>query len=437
MIRDKTPFKPLYPDVIGAITGGRRINMEDIEVALGMFPSSAYINQPIEVVLVMQNMVDQPVQAKVAIRLPTADRKGNIAVIETAKAQVNVNLEPGEVSVLRMPVVSRPPTQAGKEFPVRVAIRYRVKDKDRAHAVRPPGGGAPPSVLSISPYKLQVLRDVKYGEHKWNDSTDILTTYFDLAPKVFPNTGEVYKASLESLWTQSALKQEIQAAKEFEKEAMELAKTAAYGSAFPHFMDAVEHKFASRDMPLMPGEVRAIAKIMTYTVDDAVHREPDLIVENTRWYRAMCQVLAHDPTLLEIDRNVLITQHVFEPVMYESILLAFKILQSRVRENLGTRDEQINYANRVMTWFSGHGEADLSYVYLPLVLCGLVAARWVKSTMMESPWDIIDELIEAYQARSRLIAGATDVVFDMLDELVEKQTQTLKLQRVERPRRLG
>ncbi len=435
MIRDKTPFKPLYPDVIGAITGGKRINMEHMEVALGVFPSTAYLNQPIEVVLVMQNMVNRQLQIKVAVRLPTADRKNKIAVIETPKTQLSLTLESGEVGALRIPIIARPPTQPGKDFPVRVAIRYRVKDKDKAQAVRPPGGGAPPSVLSVSPYKLQVLKDVKYAPHKWNDSTDILSVYFDLAPKALPNTGEAYKPRYERLWAQAELSQEVVAAKEFAEEALELAKTAQFGSAFPWFMDAVEEKFGQREMPLMPGEVRGIAKIMAYTVDDAVHREPDLVIENTRWYRALCQVLAHNPDLLAMDRNKLISTKVFESVMYEAILLGFNILQSRVAEDLGNKQEQLAYADRVMTWFSGHGEADLSYVYLPLVLCGLIVSRWVKSTMMENPWDIVDELIEAYHARARLTGATMDTVFDMLDTLIETQTKTLTLQRVERPKR--
>lgn len=427
------PFKPLYPDVLGAITGGQRVNMEDLECALGVFPRRAYINQPFEVLIVLQSMIDVPAQVKIGVRVPTKDRDGNVAIIEVAKSTVNVTLEAGEVGVLRLPIVVRPPTKPSKDFPIRIAIRYRASE-DR-HAVRPPGGGVPPSVLAVSQYKLQVLQEVEYISHKWNESTEIMTVYFDLVPKNMPNTPQNLKPRYETLWTHHAMKEETKLARTYYKEALQIAQSASDGSAYVWMLDAVEERFAKRDMPLHPGEAKAIAKIMSYTVDGALTREPDLRVEETRWFKGLCTVLARNPDLLYENRNELISKHVFEGVMYEATLLAFRILKSRVKENLGTRDEQFAYADRLLTWFAGHGDADLSYVYLPLVLCGVVVSRWVRTTIAESPWDIIDELIEAYHGRARLITGATDTVFDMLDEILEQQQRTLRSQRIERPSR--
>lgn len=424
------PFQPLYPDVLGAITGGQRINMEALECALGTFPRQAYINQPVEVVLALQNMVDQTLQLKVAIRLPTTDRKGGVAVIETPKSQIAITLAPGEVGVLRMPVVARPPTQPGKDFPVRVAIRYR--ESAPGKAIRPPGGGVPPSILTVSPFKLQVLREIEYAAHKWNESTDIMTVYFDLAPRRMQQLPGELKPRYETLWTQDAMSKEVEMERKYFDEALEMATSTAYGSIYLSMFDAVEERFGARGLPLHPGEAMAIAKMMTYTVDDAPTREPDIVVENTRWFRGLCRVLANDSSLLEGDRNEIITKNVFEGVLYESILVAFTILQTRVKEDLGDKQERIGYANRLMTWFAGHGEADLSYVYLPLVLCGLAISRLVRHKS-ENPWDIYDQLIEAYNGRIRLVTGATGVVFDMLTELLDDYQRKLKSQRIERP----
>jgi hypothetical protein len=310
-----------------------------------------------------------------------------------------------------------------------------VQNPDDARFVRPPGGGAPPSVLSVSPFKLQVLRDVEYAAHKWNESTDIMSVYFDVAPRRLPNTPEIPQPRYETLWSQDEMVEESRQAQEYYDEALHLADSTAYTSSYLSFMDAVEARFAQRGLPLHPGEAMAIAKMLAYAVDEAPIREPDTVIERSRWFAQLCQVLASNPALLEMDRNDLISHHCFEGALYEAILIGFHILQTRVKEDLGSRDERLNYANRVMTWFAGHGEADLSYVYLPLVLCGLVISRNVRSSTLESPWDIADELTEAYNGRVRLVDDSTGIVFDLLHTLLENYIRTLTMQRIERPHR--
>jgi hypothetical protein len=428
--RDKASLKPLHPDVLGAITRGPRINMDVLECVMGIYPRMAYINQPIEVVVVLQSMIDQDINLKAAIRMPTTDRKGNVVIIETAKPQVSVSLTPGEVGVLRMPIIARPPTQPGKDFPVRVAIRFR---NSPGNIVRPPGGGAPPSVLSVSPFKLQVLQEIEFVAHKWNDSHEIVTVNFDLAPKSMPGNPELPQARYETLWTQEGMKEEIRLARSHYEEAVQMAKPAATGALYLSFMDAVEERFARRGIPLHPGETMAIAKMMSYTVEDAPQREPDVVLEDTRWFRSLCQVLAHNPALLELERNEILGQHVFEGVLYEAVLLAFNVVASRVKEDLGNPAERLNYANRFMKWFSGAGDPDLTYVYLPLVLGGVVIGRIVRSGYRENAWDLYDQLIEAYNGRSRLISGEAVVIFDMLAELLENYARILRSQRIERP----
>jgi hypothetical protein len=428
--RDRTSLKVPYPDVLGAVTRGPRMNMDALECVVGIYPRVAYINQPIEVVLVLQNMVDQELSLKVAIRVPTSDPRDNIVIIETARSQYPLTLSPGEVGVLRMPIIARPPTQPGKDFPVRVAVRYR---SPPGNTVRPPGGGAPPSVLSVSPFKLQVLRDIEFIAHKWNESAEIITVHFDLAPKNFPGDPGPLKVHYESLWTREEMREEIRLARSHYDEAVQLARPAATGALYLSFMDAVEERFARRGIPLHPGETMAIAKMLAYTVEDAPTREPDVVLEDTRWFRSLCQVLAHDPALREVDRDTLISYHVFEGVLWEAVLLAFNIVDSRVKEDLGSPAERLNYANRFMKWFSGSGDPDLTYVYLPLVLGGLIISRIVRSGYRENAWDIYDQLIEAYQGRMRLVSGEAVVIFDMLTELLDNYQRVLKSQRIERP----
>jgi hypothetical protein len=428
---DGIRFQPLYPDVLGAVTGGPRIYLEDLQCAVGIFPQQAYINQPIEVIIILQNMVDQNMSVKVAIRLPTEDKKGNPVVIDTDKPQITIGLRPGEVGVLRMPLVTHPPTQPGKGFPVRVAIRYRTAGP--GVTIRPPGGGAPPSVLSVSPFKLQVLREIQFSGHTWNESAEIITAYFDIAPKRIPPSKQNLKPRYETLWAQEQMNQELELARANISVAQQIA-VGAHASAYGPFLEAAVERFANRGMPLHPGEAKAIAKMMAYTVDEAPSLEQDLDskLENTRWFQTLCQVLAHSDELKDMDRGELLVKYVFDAVLYEAVLVGFKVIEHRVAEDLGDRNERISYATRVAAWLAGQGQPDLNYVYLPLVLGGLAISRLVKHGMRENPWEIVDGLREASKGRMRLASGETVVVFQILNELLLASEKALNAQRIQR-----
>ena len=427
----RTPLNLHYPDVLGQITGGPRINMEVVEVALGVYPKRAYLNQPVELVIVLQNMVNKKLQLKIAVRTPNNDPQDNIVIIEVGKPQVSFSLEAGEVGVLRMPIVGRPPTRPNKGLPVRVAIRYRVPED--AEEVRPTGGGAPPSVLSASPFKLQVLRDIEFIAHKWNESTDILTVDFGLAGKTLPVENDDLKPRYETLWAQEGLRKEIQLARAKYPEARLIARPAPTGDLYGAFVAAVEDRFARRGLPLHPGESMAIAKMMTYTVEDAPLREPDIALEQTRWFRALCQVLAANPDLTDAERNDVITREVFDSVLYDAVLVAFIVLENKVDEDLGDEAERLNYANRFMRWFAGYGDEDLTFVYLPLVLGGLSIARLVRSSDYENAWDLHDQLTEALAGRIDLSTTTGIVIFDMLESLLDSYQRMLRALRIDHP----
>jgi len=63
---------------------------------------------------------------------------------------------------------------------------------------------------------------------------------------------------------------------------------------------------------LHPGEIRAIAKMMTYTMDEGLELEQGFSMENSRWFLTLCQVLAHNPDVFNMDRGELVTKYLFE-----------------------------------------------------------------------------------------------------------------------------
>ncbi|HEX2905525.1 MAG TPA: hypothetical protein VHO69_01595 [Phototrophicaceae bacterium] len=424
-------FEPMYPDVLGAITGGTRIAMDKIQCALGIFPRRTYINQTVEVVLILQSMVDQNMQVKVGLQLPTQDKKGNPVIIETPKKMLSFGMRPGEVGVLHLPIVPLPPTQPGTGFPVRIAVRYRTANEN-PRPVRPPDGGAPPTVLSISQFKLHALQEVEFTAHTWNQSAEIITAYFDIAPKRLPLANQELKVRYESLWTHEEMANELELVQSKVQDAIYLSAGLTKATVYKPLLATIEERFAKRWMPLHPGEAKAIAKIMTYTLDEGLDLEPGFKMQDSRWFQTLCQMLAHDPNLDQVSKGDLAVDYLFDSALYDAILLGFAVVQPKVKENLGSPAERVNYANRLLNWFFGQGEADLSYVYLPLVLGGLVVNQFV-TLRDDNPWIVLRELREAYRGRARLATGEAAVIFQITRALLDDAEDALRRARIPPP----
>ncbi len=415
---------PVYPDVLGSITGGIRTSYGELECAVGIYPRMAYLHQPAEVVVILQSLVDQPITVRIGLRAPTTDRDDNVVIIDVSRHNVELKLQPAEVGVLRLPVVPRPPTRAVADLPFRVKIRHQVPPS--ARIVRPPGIGPPPNVVSVSPFKLQVLRDVTFFPQK--SSNDPRRVLLSLVSKGFPGNPNIPRSRYEVLWSVSHIEKEL----ELVNSQLDLAREYAQPgvSLFEPLLEQVKERFAARSMPLHPGEADAIARIMTYTIEDAPYREPNVIMENTRWFRSIGQLFANDPTTHDIDRPVLFSRYLFDAVLHEAVVLAFDILEHLVKEDLGTTSERLHYANRLVSWLNGMGEPDLNYIYLPLVLGGVAIARFI--TTRQNPWVFADQLEEAYFGRNRLVTGETVVVMEMLLPLLDQYRGKLRAQRIQR-----
>jgi hypothetical protein len=420
-------FDPLFPDVLGIIAGSARIHMDALQMALGVFPRQVYLNQPVEVIVILQNMVDQPMEVKVALQLPTKDAKGKPVNIVTPKKMISFSLRAAEAGVLRIPVVAMPPTEPGENFPVQVAVRQRVQKVGRV--IRPPTGGAPPSALAVSPFKLHVLRDVEFIEHSYTQTPESVRVYFNIAPKKLPNMPKDLKSAYEALWTMEQLNEERQLARSKLDDARLVASSMTRTHIFYPILHAVNEIYATHGLPLHPGEAKGIAKMITYTLDDGAALEQVTKLEDTRWFQTLCQVLAYDPSVAEWEAGEIAVRYLFEAALYDAVLLAFGLIRPRVRVNLGDKTERANYATRVIGWLAGQSEPDLTYIYLPLLLGGVTINAAVVGRE-EDAWQTLDEIREAYRGRMRLVSGPTMEIFEMLDKLLVRAEDDLRRARI-------
>ena len=142
-------------------------------------------------------------------------------------------------------------------------------------------------------------------------------------------------------------------------------------------------------------------------------------------------MLAHDEHVDDLDRPDIATRYLFDAAMYDAVLLGFALIAPKIKEDLGDSTERLNFANRILLWMAGQVEPDLTFVYLPLVMGGLVVNLFV-NPRDDNPWLMVDQLREASRGRARLVSGEALAIFHMMDELLNDAEDQLRRARIPR-----
>jgi hypothetical protein len=210
-----------------------------------------------------------------------------------------------------------------------------------------------------------------------------------------------------------------------------IASSFTAQAVYQPLLRAIDDQYAQRGMPLHPGEARAIAKMLTYTLDSDSYGEANYRLEDSRWFQTLCQTLACNESVGRKAPDEIAVRFLFDALVFDAVMLGFALIRPRFRTNLGDRTERVQYANRLLSWMAGAGEPDLAYIYLPLVLAGVVINPMVAPSR-DDPWLILEALREAYRGRVRLVAGHTVEIFDMLDRLLDAAEADLRHARLQR-----
>lgn len=423
-------FGALYPDVLGAITDGLRADLQHLQCALGVFPRQACLNQPVELVLLLQNMIDQPLQIKVTLSLPVQDRQGRLLVLEGPGPSISQGITAGEVGVLRLPVVAYPPSQPGANIPVRVSVSARAGRAGKP--IRARSGGALPGHLSVSPFKLQALREVTFNADYRPALPGTLTAFFDLAPTRLPPTHYDLNARYETLWTELDLAGERELAQHQVDLAMKLAGAMTTSSTYWPLYHKTQDKFERRGLDVTPGELTAITKTLAYVLGESTLYERDYTARHSRWFQALCYALLADEAVAEQEPGEIAAAWLYDAVLFDAVVLGLEIVRSRLDEPLMPAEGARAYAEQVAAWLGGYGPVDWRYVYQPLVMAG-IALNALVAARTENPWLMIDDLYASIAERRLTVDNGAQQIFDLTERLLRQSDAELRRLNYERP----
>ena len=414
----------LYPDVLGKITENR-VSVGSLQYAVGAYPRRAFIHQPLEIVLLLQSMVDQNMRVKVGIRPPTKDRRGNPAIVEIDKKTFTLGLRPGEVGALRIPIMPLPPTRPGTGYPVQVAVRYRLPAGTDAKIIRPPRRGVKPSNLKMSPYKIQAFQEITFEAVSWYESTEVVTTFFDIAQKVMPKTGNQHKSNYETLWSNADMEDEIKFVRQKgDAEAQHIALDLRQLGIYEVLISELTEMYTARGINLYSGEVEAAAHMCLYVIDRAVRGLDYLELEEMRWFNTLAQLVAHNPDVADLSAEEIIRDYLIDSIVYDACMVGYKLLDEKSIIRVQSIQEHQAYINELLLWLAGNGVAELRYLYEPLIFGGLLINH-VGLLGANNPKDTLLDLRETRHARQRELPEDKDGIIATLDKLLIQAQRNL------------
>ncbi|MCC7207481.1 MAG: hypothetical protein IT323_09250 [Anaerolineae bacterium] len=415
---------PDFPDVLGMVTGGARQSAGAVHYALALYPTSVTVGQALEALILLQNACNRPVPVAVTLYLPRKDVDGNRMSLVAPKENLTVNLGPGEAGLLHVPIIPYPPTRPSEENVI--GVRAEARLPRGAHIVHGPHGGRPASVLSMSPFRLNTLREVGFaaaleGEH--------VVKTFNILPGSIAAPQPDLSPRYETLWSARELPDERARYLALAERAADFAQTLERSRLLAPLAAATEGRYARAGLSLHPSEALFLGKTLAYTLEDGLQAEGVYPLDEAAWFRRLITV-ADDDGLLS-DRDGLIA-YLYTALVRDAVRLGLAMVERASGEKLGEVSDHIAYAQEVVSALETQRESDLGHVYLPLILAGVLVNNLVKDAR-ENPWESLARLREAWRGRIRLAGSQYGWVSEMLSNFMYEAEQVLHRAAVPRP----
>lgn len=393
-----------YPDVLGAITGDKRLNAGVVQCAIATRPRIARAGKPLEVVLLIQSAADCPVEVIVTLNLPEQDanrRKGRF----TARAKrLAVGLQPAEVGYVTLPVMIAPDTTPARGY--KLSVDIAAKPTGKPQRVRTAEGGAPLQINTLRSEQIAQIEALKGLTYSHTPVSRLrpgsLEASFNLLAGDASETGDL-RSGWVSLWQITDYKTDdasVILRKHYQELRDYILPHITHDQTVKALQERTQKRFADAGYPLHELELvviaRTLAHVLQYAVPpeqlreldkrtffphdilyvDRVFEDADYLLDGRpvalpNWAIRMLSVLEIEKRAAQYPVRALV-HFAYDELLRDAILFTFAVLQDATGEDLGTPEEMAIYANQVVELLDTPGSFDFAALYMPLVMGGLL-----------------------------------------------------------------
>jgi hypothetical protein len=354
-----------YPDILGdLVEAQQRFEANGVHYLLALEPQAIAPGGAGDLRIWLQSCWDVPMEFSVALRFPGQ----RTPVFSLAQERTDVPLEAAEVGELTIPIAARPDAQAGS---YRLEVRLSAKGKTRGLYIRSDksAGQLGQSLLTFKagmglsasiglgfvsrrqgeqPFTLEVAGPPLSGPSP--DLTPTFVSHWTTADLALPGKARHYVND-----------QRIDIVPRLKREALYIA-----------FLEESQARFRDAGVPLHVGEAIFLAKGLTYTVE--------YFFQNTEWQDAVllpAYILGYRFDLPLSDPVLLVARADYARLARLAASLSFGLLRQRLSRDLWRVEEQVAVADLVADRVERGGHLPAEFLYLPLILGGLLAGSRV------------------------------------------------------------
>jgi hypothetical protein len=418
---------PNYPDVLGAITRGARVNLDVVQAAIAMHPAQISGGNIVEVVLLLQNASDGDIDVTIKLAVPQRDHAKQKNQFTVKSDRIACGLEPAQVGFVLIPVFVAPTTKpdTGYQIEATLEVKRVTKKPDR---VRSPEGGGKVSAQHMDPEALEhikKLRPLAFGNETGGRKNRLQTT-FTVLPSGTHHAplGNSQAASWISVWTLRNLADDYDIAKRVWEPAQTALGLLTRDTLFMPLLKTTQERFQACGYPLLPPEVIFITKVLMLVLEMGVTAPTPAEPRPSwpHWFTHLCRALIHEPGLATQVEPV-VTRLLYTHLIYDAVMYGFASVANVTKEDFGDAQETGNYAQEFVDALEGQQGVDVVRVYLPLIMAGVIAGARV-TMPREQLRETVFTLSKALEKRQSERTPGNAFVFDITRHLIERAMDT-------------
>lgn len=395
-----------YPDILGdLVMAQQRFEANGVHYVMALKPGEVAPGEATELHAWLQNCWDVPIQVSVTVRLPVQ----RIPTFSVVQASTDVPLEAAEAGELTIPIAVGPQTEPGPHV-VGMAISATAATRGLYVRSQKSQGQLGESLLSFKTgmglSATLGLGFVARSQPEQQMPVQVQGAPLQVSP---PDLTPTYL----SHWTVADLMFEGKARRHVNDQRIDILPRLNRQAVYMAFLEESQARLRDAGLPLHIGEALFLAKILTFGVE--------YLLQNPDWQDGLlipAYELAYRYNLATGDPVFLLARADYARLARLAISLSFGLLSQRLKREPWTMEEQLAVADLVADRVERGGQLPAEFLYLPLLLGGLLVAGQVQMPGEKLPQSLA-LLAQARQKRTAELAENPELGA-LLDQLLRQ-----------------
>ena len=399
-----------YPDALGDIVEARqRFDVNGVHYLLSLEPGTVSPGEPALLRAWLQSCWDVPTVVSLTIDLPVEPAPWMTVI----QRRTDVPLETGEVGEVTIPIATSPDTSPG-EYTVLVTLGTKQEMRGLYVRGQKKQGLLGDSLLTFTTgMGLAATLGLGYKARTQAEQPLLLKVHGAAQRGQEPDLTPTYR----SHWTVADLAIQGKARHYVNDQRLYLLPKLTREALYRVFLEESRERLLDAGIELQVGEAIFLAKVLTFAVE--------YFLKRPAWQDAVlvpAYALAYRYQLEMDDPVFLIARADYARVTRLAISLSFGLLRQLLKRDAWTLEEQMAVADLVADRVERGGTLSVEFLYLPLLLGGLIVAQQV-----EMPGEDLKESLElvdqARQERRSELAENPELVkiFDRITKIARSR----------------